>query len=141
MSLRPLHSLFLITHPPPLETSTSQTSYLIIHVCRTHSHTILEVWGETTCALFTAHNVFGSLLRFVASMVYTCSTLSVLSKTMLFLSATLVQGGYGVGNAFYLNFTRFTQMQCRKCCNNCFDMYKLLMSNDNDRRILEHLLW
>ena len=32
-----------------------------------------------------------------------------------------------------LKFTRFTQMQCRKCCNNCFDVYKLLMSNDNDR--------
>ena len=26
-----------------------------------------------------------------------------------------------------LKFTRFTQMQCKKCCNNCFDMYKLLM--------------
>ena len=32
-----------------------------------------------------------------------------------------------------MKFTRFTQMQCRKCCNNCFDVYKLLMSNDNDR--------
>ena len=21
-----------------------------------------------------------------------------------------------------LKFTRFTQMQCRKCCNNCFDV-------------------
>ena len=31
-----------------------------------------------------------------------------------------------------LKFTRFTQMQCRKCCNNCFDVYKLLMSNDID---------
>ena len=28
-----------------------------------------------------------------------------------------------------LKFTRFTQMQCRKCC---FDVYKLLMSNDID---------
>jgi len=27
---------------------------------------------------------------------------------------------------------KFTQMQCRKCCNNCFDVYKLLMSNDID---------
>ena len=31
-----------------------------------------------------------------------------------------------------LKFTRFTQMQCRKCCNNSFDVYKLLMSNDID---------
>ena len=31
-----------------------------------------------------------------------------------------------------LKFTRFTQMQCRKCCNNRFDVYKLLMSNDID---------
>jgi len=32
-------------------------------------------------------------------------------------------------------FTRFTQMrmQCRKCCNNRFDVYKLLLSNDIDR--------
>ena len=28
-----------------------------------------------------------------------------------------------------LKFTRFTQMQCRKCCNNRFDVYKLLMNN------------
>ena len=28
-----------------------------------------------------------------------------------------------------LKFTRFTQMQCRKCC---FDVCKLLMSNDNE---------
>ena len=40
----------------------------------------------------------------------------------------------GAGNTFYpLKFTRFTQMQCRTCCNNCFDVYKLLMSNDIDR--------
>jgi len=64
-------------------------------------------------ALFTAHNIFGSLLSFGASTVYTCSTFIVLSKTMVFLNATVVQGG-----CFY---TRFTQMQCRKCC---FDVYK-----------------
>ena len=33
---------------------------------------------------------------------------------------------------FTLKFTRFTQMHCRKCCNNCFDVYKLPMSNDID---------
>ena len=43
--------------------------------------------------LFTAHSVFGSLLSFGASTVYTCSMFSVLSKTMVFLSATVVQGG------------------------------------------------
>ena len=46
-------------------------------------------------ALFAAHNSSGSLLSFGASMVYTCSTFSVLSKTMVFLSATVVQGGCG----------------------------------------------
>ena len=35
---------------------------------------------------------------------------------MVFVTATVVH--------------RFTQMQCRKCC---FDVYKLLMSNDIDR--------
>ena len=58
-------------------------------------------------------------MSFRASKVH---TYSVLSKTMVFLSATVVQGG-----CFY---TRFTQMQCRKCC---FDVYKLLMTNDIDR--------
>ena len=39
---RPLQysSLFLITRPPPLETSASQTSYLIFDVCETRSQTI-----------------------------------------------------------------------------------------------------
>ena len=40
---RPNNSLFLITRPPPLETSASQTSYLIIHVYWTPSQTILQV--------------------------------------------------------------------------------------------------
>ena len=55
-------------------------------------------------------------MGFGASTVY---TFSVLSKTMVFLSATIVKG-----RCFY---TRFSQMQYRKCC---FDVYKLLMSND-----------
>ena len=42
------------------------------------------------CVLFTAHNVFGSLLSFGASTVYTCSTFSVLSKMMVFLSAAVL---------------------------------------------------
>ena len=72
-------------------------------------------------ALFAAYNSSSSLLSFGASMVYTCLTFSVLSKTMVFLSATIVQGGCGKCLSPW-KFTRFTQMQYRKCCNNCFDM-------------------
>ena len=57
-------------------------------------------------------------MSFGASTVYTCSMFSVLSKTMVFLSATVLH-----------RFMMFTQVQCRKCC---FDVYKLLMSNDID---------
>ena len=74
------------------------------------------------CTVYCTH-VFGSLLSVGASTVYTCSMFSMLSKTMVFLSATIVH-----------RFMRFTQMQCRKCC---FDVYKLLLT----ARILEHLLW
>ena len=118
--VRPLqyNPLFLITRPSPLETYASQTSYLIIHVCGTRSQTILEVYENYVCAVYCTH-ILGSLLTFGTSMVYTCSAFSVLSKTMVFLSATVVQEGW-----FY---TRLTQMQCRKCCNNCFYVYKLLI--------------
>jgi len=39
------NSLFLFTPLPPLETSASQTSYLIIHACGTRSQTTLEVYA------------------------------------------------------------------------------------------------
>ena len=92
----PGHSnMFLITCPPPLETSASPTSYLIIRVCWTRSHTTWSLGGETARALFAAHNSSDSLLSFGASTVYTCSMFSVLSKTMVFLSATVEQGDCG----------------------------------------------
>ena len=55
---------------------------------------LLEVWGETAHVLFAAHNICGSYYR--ASTVYTCLTFSVLSKTMVLLSATVVQGRCGL---------------------------------------------
>ena len=79
--------------------------------------------GGGAHTLFAAHNSSGSLLSFGASTVYTCSTFSVLSKTMVFLSATVVQGGCGKCLSPG-KFTTFTQMQSRKCCNNCFDYNK-----------------
>ena len=104
----------LAKHPTSLFTSAE-----LVHKLYLKSRRKLSVH----CLLHTCFQY--SLLSFRASTVYTCSTFSVLSKTMVFLSATVVQG-----RCFYM---RFTQMQCRKCCNNCFDVYKLLMSNDIDR--------
>ena len=135
---RPLqyNSLFLITHLPPLETSASQTSQLIIYVCGTRSQTILEVQGETTHALFTAHMLsVGSLLSFgPVRLTCTCSTFSMLSKKIVFLSAT-VQCKEG-------DSTR-SSLRCNACRKCCFDVYKLLTSNrDIDRppaSILEHI--
>ena len=87
------NSLFLITRPPPLETSASQTSYFIIHVWGTRSQ-LNYTWslgGDYACAVYCMQ----CLLSFGASTVYTCSKFSVLSKKMVFLSATVVQRGCG----------------------------------------------
>ena len=123
MLIRPLqyNSLFFITRPPPLE--TSGFPHILPHYSHLRNSFTNYTWslgGNYPCAVYCTH-VFGSLLSFGASTVYTCSTFSVLSKTM-----------DGV-----LECNRSSRRvllhedQCRN--NNCFDVYKLLMSNDIDR--------
>ena len=86
----------------------------------------LEVWGKTAHALFAAHNISGSLLSVRASMVYTCSTFSVLSKMMVFLSATVVQPGSVV----------IIVLTCISVCKWVTNIVMILTGC-----MLEHLLW
>ena len=85
------NSLFLITRPHPLETPASQTSYLIIHICELVHKLYLKSRGKlrVRCLL---HTMF---IGFMDQYSYVCSTFSVLSKTMVFLSTIIVQGGCG----------------------------------------------
>ena len=53
--------MFLITRPPPLETSASQAYYLIITSAELVPR-LLEVRGKTAHALFAARKISGSLL-------------------------------------------------------------------------------
>ena len=85
------NSLFLVTCPHPLETPAFQTSYFIIHICELVHKLYLKSRGKLRvyCLL---HTMF---IGFQNQYSYMCLTFSVLSKTMVFLSATIVQGGCG----------------------------------------------
>ena len=135
------NSLFLITRPPPLETSASQTSYL--HYSRLRNSFTIKLYLKSrgrlcVCTVYCMQR----LLSFGASTVYTLFDVQRAEQEDGVLecnrSAKRVREMPST-----LKFTRFTQMQWRKCCNNCFDVYKLPMSNDIDHPgcILEHLLW
>ena len=117
--VRPLqyNSLFLITHPPPLDPTS------LFNVYGTRSQTIYLKSRGKLCVCYLLHTMF-LVVYWVSGPVR--FTLVRRSACWAKWWCSWVQP-YCTGS---LRFMRFTQMQCRKCC---FDVYKLLMNNDIDR--------
>jgi len=91
------NSWVLITRPPHLEISASQTSYLIIHVCGTCSQTTWSLRENCACAV--------------------CCTQSIQGQYGLHMFDVLrAEQDDGILHC--------NRSGIRKCCNNYFDMYK-----------------
>ena len=82
-----------VSHHLPASSGDIRFPNILPHYSRLQNSFTNYTWslgGNYMLAVYCSQH---SLLSFGASMVYTCSTFSMLRRTMVFLSATVVQGG------------------------------------------------